>query len=307
MSDLDRASDAGPASDAGGTADPASGSGPAGGSGRGRGEDAPASSPSGRFDVEGQVVVLTGGAGFLGGEYTRALSAAGAHVVVADVDAGAARETADSAPGARALAVEADVTSPDAVDALARRASQEFGGVDTLVNNAALDPKFDPEHAGEREEGFEEFPLAAWKRSLEVDLTGAFLATRALAPALLESGRGVVVNVASIYGVVGPDQRLYQEGHKPVAYSVTKAGLLGFTRWLATYYAGRPLRANALVLGGVEHGHQQGFRERYAYRTPAGRMARPPEAADALRFLISEASSYMTGSSLVVDGGWTAW
>lgn len=301
MSNLDAASDAAAGSDR------APDSGPDGGPERGRREDASGAPPSDRFGVEGRVVVLTGGAGFLGREYTRALSEAGAHVVVADVDAEAARETADSAPGARALAVEADVTSPDAVDALARRAAEEFGGVDTLVNNAALDPKFDPEHAEEREESFEDFPLSAWRRSLEVDLTGAFLTTRTLAPLLVESGRGVVVNVASIYGVVGPDQRLYEDGHKPVSYSVTKAGLVGFTRWLATCYAGRPLRANALVLGGVERGHARSFRERYAYRAPAGRMARPEEAADALRFLISDASSYMTGSSLVVDGGWTAW
>lgn len=301
MSNLDRASDAAP------TSGPAYGTGPADGSGHGRPKDAPVSAPTDRFDVEGRVVVLTGGAGFLGREYTRALSAAGAHVVVADVDGEGARETAASAPGAPALAVEADVTSPDAVEELARRAGEEFGGVDALVNNAALDPKFDPEHAEEHRESFEEFPLAAWSRSLAVDLTGAFLTTRALAPTLVESGRGTVVNVASIYGVVGPDQRLYEEGHKPVAYSVTKAGLVGFTRWLATYYAGQPLRANALVLGGVARGHDPGFRERYAWRTPAGRMARPGEAADALRFLISDASSYMTGSSLVVDGGWTAW
>lgn len=264
------------------------------------------------FDVAGRVVVLTGGAGLLGAEYTRALSTAGAHVVVADADAARAVDVARSACGAEALPVATDVTDPASVAELARLAVATFGRVDALVNNAALDPKFDPHSAATHAHDLATFPLDAWNAALAVNLTGAFLATRALLPALLAGGRGVVVNVGSTYGLVGPDQRLYDDGDgvrrvKPPTYSVTKAALVGLTKYLASSYGDRGLRANALVPGGARAGHDDGFVARYAARTPLGRMARPDEYCGALRFLLSDASSYMTGACLVVDGGWTAW
>jgi 2-deoxy-D-gluconate 3-dehydrogenase len=159
---------------------------------------------------------------------------------------------------------------------------------------------------------FEDYPLDAWNQAVAVNLTGAFLCAQALAPALLASGRGAIVNVASTYGLVGPDQRLYDDGlgvHrvKPPTYSATKAALVGLTKYLAAYYGGRGLRANALVPGGVYAGHDDGFVRRYAARTPLGRMARRDEYCGALQFLLSDAASYMTGACLVVDGGWTAW
>src|SRR5262249_27356175 len=143
-------------------------------------------------------------------------------------------------------------------------------------------------------------------------LTGAFLCTQAVAPFLLATGRGSVVNVASIYGLVGPDQRLYQQNgqqiqFKTVAYSVTKSALIGFTRYLAASCAGTGVRVNPLTVGGVETDHDSEFVSRYCQRTPMGRMARPDEYGGAVVFLLSDASSYMTGANLVIDGGWTAW
>ncbi len=265
------------------------------------------------FRLDGKVVVLTGGAGFLGEPYARALSRAGAHVVVADIDGEGAHRVAGSVEGARALAVKVDVSDPASVRQLADLTVGTFGRVDGLVNNAALDPKFDHDHEGEHSDSFEAFPLEAWNRSLDVNVTGPFLCAQALAPRMLETGGGVIVNVGSIYGVTGPDQRIYgrdaqgRPRYKPVTYSVGKAAMFGLTRYLATYYAGQPIRVNTLVLGGVLNNHDPEFLRHYTARTPMGRMAEREEYCGALVFLLSDASSYMTGASLPVDGGWTAW
>ncbi|MCJ7511497.1 MAG: SDR family oxidoreductase, partial [Anaerolineales bacterium] len=179
-------------------------------------------------------------------------------------------------------------------------------------NSAALDPKFDREHSDRPAGAFEDFPLDAWNQALAVNLTGAFLCAQAVAPIMLPQGRGVIVNICSTYGLVGPDQRIYQRTgeaprFKPVVYSVTKAGILGLTRYLATYYAGQGIRVNALTPGGVFNDHDDQFVHNYSARTVLGRMAHKDEMNGALLFLASDASSYMTGANLVVDGGWTAW
>lgn len=262
--------------------------------------------------LEGRVVVLTGAAGLLGRNHAKVLSRAGARVVLADIDEAGAKAVADTIPGVAALPVTVDITNRDSVRNMIAQAIERFGTIDALVNNAAIDPKFDRTNAGTHTDSFENYPLEAWQHSLNVNVTGAFLCTQAAAPFLLSSGRGNVVNIASIYGLVGPDQRLYRKDgeqlqFKPVAYSVTKSALLGFTRYLAAYWAGTGLRVNTLTLGGVEADHDPEFVRRYRERTPMGRMARQDEYGGALLFLLSEASSYMTGANLVVDGGWTAW
>jgi len=262
--------------------------------------------------LEGRVVVLTGGAGLLGRNHSVALARAGARVVVADIDRARAAEVAGGLPPEQGMAVGVDITSQSSVKNMIRCVVDRFGGIDALVNNAALDPKFDPQHAGLHTDSFERCPLEEFRRSLDVNLTGAFICTQAAAPFLLSSTCGSVVNVASIYGVSGPDQRLYlrdggQVRYKPVAYSAAKSGLLGFTRYLAAYWAGRGIRVNALTLGGVEAGHDPEFVRRYSEKTMLGRMARQDEYGGALVFLLSDDSSYMTGANLVVDGGWTAW
>jgi 2-deoxy-D-gluconate 3-dehydrogenase len=268
------------------------------------------------FDIADRVFILTGGAGLLGRRYAPYLSSQGAHVAIADKNKSAAEEVANSAKGAKCLAIETDVTRPDSTRAMIEKTLAEFGRIDGLINNAALDPKFDS-HAqlNNRQNSsgaFETFPLEAWNQSLAVDLTGMFLCAQAAAPSLLKNG-GVVINVSSIYGMVAPDQSLYQrEGQstpsfKPITYSVTKSAVLGFTRYLATYWGDKNIRVNTLTLGGVYNDHDEEFTTRYNARTPLGRMADKDDFFGALQFLLSDASRYMTGANLVVDGGWTAW
>lgn len=269
------------------------------------------------FDLTGRTALVTGGAGLLGAEFCRTLAGAGAGVVVADIDADGAQAVAAqiNAAGGRSAAVCADVTDPQSAQAMVDAALQSFDRLDILVNSAALDPKFDPLHALNASHGagaFEDFPLSAWQQALDVNLTGAFLSCQASVGAMLAQGGGVIVNVSSIYGVAAPDQRLYQRPgqppqFKPVYYSVTKAGLLGLTRYLAAYYAGKNLRVNALTPGGVYNGHDDAFVQAYSARAVLGRMAEKDEMNGALLFLASNASAYMTGANLVVDGGWTVW
>jgi NAD(P)-dependent dehydrogenase (short-subunit alcohol dehydrogenase family) len=267
-------------------------------------------------EVQDRVAILTGGAGFLGQHYAIALAKAGAHVVIADIDVQAACKlaavvTADA--GVEAKGVETDVSSKPSVQAMVEQTLAAFGRVDILINNAALDPKFDPDHSGEHSSSFEDYPLELWNQSLAVNLTGMFLCAQAVARPMLAQGKGIIVNISSIYGMVGPDQRLYEKAgderhtYKPVAYSVTKSAVFGLTRYLAAYWAGKNIRVNTLTLGGVFNNHDDEFTQRYEYRTPLGRMAHQSEYCGALLFLVSDASSYMTGANLVLDGGWTAW
>jgi NAD(P)-dependent dehydrogenase (short-subunit alcohol dehydrogenase family) len=268
------------------------------------------------FDVEDRVAILTGGAGLLGREYTKALVEAGARVVIADKDYAGARNLMLSLRDGfakRVRAIETEISNKSSVQRMVEQTLTEFGRVDILINNAAIDPKFDPEHGGDHGNTFEDYPLDLWHQSLAVNLTGAFLCAQAVSRPMLAQGRGVIVNISSIYGMVGPDQRLYERSgdsrrqYKPVAYTVTKSAIFGLTRYLATYWAGKNIRVNTLTLGGVFNNHDEEFSHRYDYRTVLGRMACRSEYRGALLFLVSDASSYMTGANLVVDGGWTAW
>jgi NAD(P)-dependent dehydrogenase (short-subunit alcohol dehydrogenase family) len=290
-----------------------------------------------KFDLAGRVAVVTGGAGLLGKEFCRTLAEAGAAVVVVDLNENAAVQVAESLlrEGFRARAVQTDVTDPASTRRMATATMDTYGRLDILVNSAALDPKVDPQAlANARKEhgdaaplgSFEDYPLDAWNAALNVNLTGMFLVTQACVAPMLAQGKGgykssggdsssegSIINICSTYGLNGPDQRIYrkQDGHpqtfKPVYYSVTKAGVLGFTRYLAAYYMGTRIRVNALTPGGVYNQHDDTFVENYAAKTILGRMANKDEMNGALLFLASEASSYMTGANLVVDGGWTAW
>jgi len=267
-----------------------------------------------KFNLEGQTAVVTGGAGLLGRQFCRTLAEAGAGVLVADLNENLARQVAEeiNAAGHRAAGFGVDVTSAASTLAMAEAAVKSFGRLDILVCSAAMDPKFDHEHAGQHRSAFEDYPLDAWKQALDVNLTGMFLSAQAAVKPMLAQNHGVIINICSTYGLVGPDQRLYErpgqpQQYKPVFYSVTKAGVLGLTRYLATYYAGKNLRANALTPGGVYNQHDEVFTRNYSSRTVLGRMAHIDEMNGALLYLASDASSYMTGSNLVVDGGWTAW
>lgn len=268
-----------------------------------------------KFSLGGQTALVTGGAGLLGKQFTRALGQAGADVVVADFDLQAAQRHAQTLlkENISAYAVKVDVTKAESTSNMVDQAVTKFGRLDILINSAALDPKFDPENIDDQSSNaFETYPLESWQKAIDVNLTGMFLACQAAARQMVKQDYGVMINICSTYGLVGPDQRLYERSDgprqfKPVYYSVSKAGVLGLTRYLATYYAGKPIRVNALTPGGVFNQHDEEFLKAYSARTVMGRMAEQDEMSGAVVFLASKASSYMTGANLVVDGGWTAW
>ena len=270
-----------------------------------------------KFDLTGCVAVVTGGVGLLGAEFCRTLAEAGAAVAVVDLNESASQEAADTLTksGYQSLAVSTDITKPDSVNAMVDKVMSTFGRLDILVNSAALDPKFDPDaiKKGITPGAFEDYPLDQWNAALNVNLTGMFLVTQACVKQMLsQDKKGSIINICSTYGLNGPDQSIYiKDGErvafKPVYYTVTKAGVLGFTRYLAAYYAGTDIRVNALTPGGVFNNHEDYFVKNYSAKTILGRMAKKDEMNGALLFLASEASSYMTGNNLIVDGGWTAW
>ncbi len=267
-----------------------------------------------KFSMKNKAAIVTGGAGLLGRQFALTLAQAGAGVIVADLFGDQAEQVASSIreSGWQAQAVQVDVTDPQAVEAMTAAAERHYGRLDCIVNSAAMDPKFDAQHAGSHSNNFEDYPVELFRQALDVNLTGMFLCCQAAARVMGKTKRGSIINICSTYGLVGPDQRLYErEGqprqYKPVFYTVTKAGVLGLTKYLATYYAGTRIRANALTPGGVYNDHDEIFTERYAARTVLGRMAEQDEMNGAILYLASEASSYMTGGNLVVDGGWTAW
>lgn len=270
-----------------------------------------------KFDLSDRTALVTGGAGLLGAEFCRTLAEAGAAVAVVDLNAPAAENIAAklTGDGYRAKGFGVDITDSDAVRELVSSVLAVFGRLDVLVNSAALDPKFDPDAVkkGMAPGSFEDYPLEQWNAALNVNLTGMFLITQACVKPMLDQERkGSIINICSTYGLNGPDQRIYikkgeRVAYKPVYYTVTKAGVLGFTKYLAAYYAGTEIRVNALTPGGVFNNHEDYFVENYSAKTILGRMAHKDEMNGALLFLASDASSYMTGNNVVVDGGWTAW
>jgi NAD(P)-dependent dehydrogenase (short-subunit alcohol dehydrogenase family) len=269
------------------------------------------------FDLTGRRAVVTGGAGLLGRRFASALVDLGAATYVLDRDADAAAKAAGELAGTdggagTAAAVACDITDEADVD----RAIGEIaagGPIDILVNSAAVDPKAEAGATTLADGGFTDYPVDAWRRSMDVNLTGTFLVTQAVCRVMERHGTaGAIVNISSTYGLAGPDQRIYARSDgtrsfKPLDYSVTKAGMLGFTRALAAHYAGTGVRVNALTPGGAYNEHDNEFVAAYSARTMLGRMARPDEYRGAIAFLCSDASSYMTGANLIVDGGWTAW
>ncbi|HVZ33733.1 MAG TPA: SDR family oxidoreductase [Polyangiaceae bacterium] len=280
-------------------------------------EQAPAGAPAfgGPDLLRGKVAVVTGALGLLGREHCAALAAAGAHVVATDLDREALQQLAasleDRHPESGVLGVAADVTQAESLDRLLDEVLARFGRLDVLVNNAAIDDKFTSEGAAESR--FENYPLENFRRLLEVNVLGVFLCCQRLGRSMLEARCGSIINVASTYGIVAPNQSLYrrpdgsQSFFKAAAYPTSKGAVLQLTRYLAAYLGPFGVRVNALSPGGVDHDQAAHFRERYAERTPLGRMARASDYRGAVVFLASDASSYMTGANLVVDGGFTIW
>lgn len=272
-----------------------------------------------KFNLKDHVAVVTGGVGMLGMEFCKTLAEAGAAVAVVDLNGEAANKVADGLikEGYEAKGIAVDITQPDSVNLMVDAVLSTFGRLDVLVNSAALDPKFDPTAArsakGIAPGAFEDYPLSDWNAALNVNLTGMFLVTQAcVKPMIAQGKKGSIINICSTYGLNGPDQRIYikdgkRVAYKPVYYTTTKAGVMGFTKYLAAYYAETEIRVNALTPGGVYNNHEEYFVKNYSSKTILGRMAKKDEMNGALLFLASDASSYMTGNNLIVDGGWTAW
>lgn len=263
------------------------------------------------FSLTNKVAVVTGALGLLGKQHCLALAEAGASVVVTDIDDDKCRGFASSLPDA--IGVGGDITSNQSLVSLRDTILSTYGHIDILVNNAAINDMFEnPEQAGELSK-FENYPLAAWKKSLDVNITGTFLASQVLGTVMADAGTGSIINIASTYGIVGPDQSLYQKSdgsqdfYKSPAYPATKGAVINFTRYLAAYWGHRGVRVNTMSPGGVENNQDEWFRESYSHRTPLKRMATLCDYKGAVVFLASDASAYMTGANLVVDGGWTAW
>jgi NAD(P)-dependent dehydrogenase (short-subunit alcohol dehydrogenase family) len=273
--------------------------------------------PSELFNLAGRVALVTGGAGLLGIQHAEVIAAAGGSPVLADIDGG--RATAAAARiaetfGVPAWGVATDITAADDVVDLLRRVMDRFGRIDILINNAANNPTMDRK-GNENPSRLENFSVAQWEQDIAVGLTGAFLCSQTFGTEMARAGSGVIVNVASDLALIGPDQRIYREAGvsddeqpvKPVTYSVVKSALIGLTRYLATYWANAGVRVNAISPGGVRNGQPEEFVTRLESLIPLGRMAKTDEYQGAILFLCSDASSYMTGANLVVDGGRTAW
>lgn len=262
-----------------------------------------------------RVAVVTGSLGLLGREHCAALAGAGAHLALVDLDGEAlgrqAKELGES-HGVDVVATPADITEPQAVDAAVRATMARFERVDVLVNNAAIDDKYEGDESAAATSRFEEYCPERFRRVLDVNVIGAFLCCQRYGTVMARRGAGSIINVASTYGLVAPQQALYRhQGRqlffKSAAYPASKAALIQLTRFIAAYWGARSVRANALCPGGVYAGQPAHFAAAYAARTPLERMAEPDDYRGAVVFLASDASRYMTGATLVVDGGYTSW
>lgn len=266
------------------------------------------------FDLTGKVAIVTGGLGILGRAFCRGLAEFGASVAVVDLDEDAcgrfAQELVEDI-GVRAIGLGCDVSDPGSVEFMVRKVVDRLGGVHVLHNNAAskstnLDAFFAP---------FEDYELDEWRKIMAVNLDGMFLVAQAVGRQMIrQKAGGSIIQTASIYGILGPDSRIYEGSsyldrqiNTPAVYSASKAAVVGLTRHLATCWADQGIRINTLTPGGVESGQNDTFKARYAARVPLGRMAHAEEMVGALIYLASDASSYVTGQNLIVDGGLSAW
>ena len=265
------------------------------------------------FSLANKVVIVTGGAGLLGQVFCQALVDVGAHVAIVDLDLASAETAAkkiNKSDAQKVVAFESDITSPESVTQMVANVVKQLGRIDVLVNNAAskgssLDAFF---------ESFEDYSLKTWREVMSVNIDGLFLVAQAVGKQMKKQGGGSIIQTSSIYGVVAPDQRIYEDSeyngraiNTPAVYSASKAAVNGLTSYLSTYWASSKIRVNSLTPGGIASGQNSEFNKKYSNRVPLGRMGEASELVGALIYLASDASSYVTGQNLIVDGGLSAW
>lgn len=266
------------------------------------------------FNLSGKTAIVTGGIGILGKQFCSILAEFGANVAVVDIALNEASEFAENLERKyvnRVKAFYCDITNSDSVESMVQEVVSTFGGIDILHNNAAgksknLSQFFAP---------FEDYKLAEWNEIMDVNLGGMFLVAKNVGKFMVEQNRGgSIIQTSSIYGIMGPDNRIYegsfylgQQINTPAVYSASKAAVVGLTKYLATYWADKGIRVNTITPGGVESGQNDTFKQNYSKRIPLQRMGKPHEMAGALLYLASDASSYVTGQNIIIDGGLSAW
>lgn len=257
------------------------------------------------FDIKNKIIILTGGSGNLGGIYSQYLISNGAIVCNFDLTKPDKSNIIDEK---KYLFLKTDVTKKDEISNSLNLVCKKFGSPSALINNAALDS---PPGDDEKINGpFEDYPEEAWDKVMEVNLKSIFLTCQIVGKEMLKNNSGSIINISSHYGLISPDQRIYnykENFNKPIAYSASKSGIYNLTRYLSTYWGPKNIRVNTLTLGGVYDNQDKQFVKNYSNKVPLGRLAEKNEYNGVIHFLISEASSYITGSNIVSDGGWTAW
>ena len=264
--------------------------------------------------LKGKTAVITGGAGILGKHFSEGLARCGSHVVIVDLNKKEGEMIARDLTrryGQQCINIVCDVSEPTSVSSMVDEVMKQFGDINILHNNAAskssnLEAFLAP---------FEEYTLDQWREVTKVNLDGMFLVAQAVGRKMVEQNRGgSIIQTASIYGLLGPDSRIYEGSsymgrsiNTPAVYSASKAAVSGLTKYLATYWADKNIRVNCITPGGAESGQNDTFKEKYSSRVPLGRMAQPEEMVGALLYLASNASSYVTGQNIIIDGGWSAW
>ncbi len=267
-----------------------------------------------KFDLTGKTAIVTGGVGVLGRHFCAGLAEHGANIAVVDLDekiAGKFAEELASCYGVKTIGISCDVSSPDSVKKMVSQVVSELQEINILHNNAAsksgdLDAFFAP---------FEEYSIEEWKKIMSVNIDGMFLVAQAVGKKMVEQGNGgSIIQTASIYGIMAPDHKIYEgssylgkEINTPAVYSASKGAIVALTKYLATYWPDKNIRVNTLTPGGVESGQNDEFKLKYSDRVPMKRLAKPDEMVGALIFLASDASSYVTGQNIIVDGGLSAW